>query len=559
MFVDVQEKDIVRRPTIQEAVGIDFGTTFCCIAYCDNPREPRVIGGLIPSVVAYGSKGEIKIGREALESGWPLIPSIKRCLSPEAAYNPLNTNDRDKALTPFQVAIDLFKGLRQHMAAYGIGHIGAAVVTVPAYFDEPRRQIIKQAATEAGFHVLRLISEPTAAALTYPLEEEGLYGVYDLGGGTFDFSVLTMHQGLFRVKATGGHPALGGDDIDEALGHFLYPHEPVFVKRYKGRFVKEDPNQTLLSLQNMRELVDPFIEETLSVCQKTLEEAEVEKKDLKAIILVGGSTKLPLVQQKVSEHFGHTLDTQLHPDEAVAIGAALQAYNLTHEASFLLLDVTPLSLGVETWGGLVEHIIPRHHPLPVHKEVEFTTKEDDQTGIKIHVVQGEQGLVAECRSLGSFELQGIPALPKGKARIVISFELDMDGLLTVSAYEKSAGVRQSLVVNAVHNLSYEMIEENVKREGEDVFQRLWIQKVEQAKDALSEVKRLLSLRDKDVQEKQLIQKACDELEQACLSQDLAQLMNQWEKFTEVALPFIEDYLSKILKEHFENTSPKGLN
>jgi molecular chaperone HscA len=539
-MIEIQEKDQLHRPVLTKALGIDFGTTLCGVALCDEQGHAHLIGDLIPSVVAYTPEG-VRVGKQALDFPSQMIGSVKRLLSPEKATMPLWDQH-----SPFDVAKDLFIGIKDHIITHLGAFISQAVVTVPAYFDESRRQIVKKAAESAGFHVLRLVSEPTAAALCYRFDKEGLYAIYDLGGGTFDFSILRMKEGLFRVIATGGHPDLGGDDIDGLIAHSLFQGDPQGLA--KARALKENASQTLLSSHEFNELVRPLIEATLEICTDTLKDADLTSADLNALVFVGGSTKLSLVQKAVAQAFSCPVYSELDPDQSVALGAALYAYHLTHETPFLLLDVTPLSLGIETWGGLVEHMIPRNTPLPAQKEMIFTTGQDGQTKLKIQVVQGESELVAHCRSLGTFELTDIPALSKGQARIAVSFQLDEDGLLLVHARETSSGKSASLNVNAARGLSYDHIATCVDRAGEDVVERILIQKVHQAQEAISEVRRLLSMHHHD----ERVENACLSLTRACESQDLSLVIKEWDIFSLVVIPFIERYLTSLLKDTLED-------
>lgn len=547
MFFDVQEQDCVRRSTVTEAIGIDFGTTFCGLALCLEAGKPEMIGPLIPSIVAYGEEG-VKIGHGA--KGVGEIRSIKRWLDGQA-YD-AQSDERFHGRSAFEVAVDLFVGLKNHLVEHLGRWIPTAVVTVPAYFDESRRQIIKHAASCAGWKVLRLLSEPTAAALCHKVEQEGFYGVYDLGGGTFDFSILALRQGLFRVLGTGGHATLGGDDVDCALGNVWFPEDPMGEE--KARTLKES-GRDLSSIggnDHWKKVVDPLIETTLAVCQETLDQANLSLHQLQDIFLVGGSTHATFIKDKIRDFLGRPASTLLNPETAVACGAAIYAYNLIHESSFLLLDVTPLSLGVETLGGIVERLIPRNTPLPAEKEMIFTTQQDGQTSIKIHVLQGEREMVQSCQSLGIFHLTGVAPLPKGQARIKIVLSLDMDGLLTVVAEDISGGAKESLCVNALRHVTYERIEEEISHDGEDVIDRIWVQKSHQAEDALREVMRVLRIQPHGDMER-----ACVPLREALESKDLVRLVDQWEKFTTVALPFLEEHMTHLLK-NISTTNPEVL-
>jgi len=537
MFFDIQDQDRVERSPITEVVGIDFGTTFCGIAWCKTAREPELIGGLIPSIVSY-AEDKVLIGHAAKGPGE--IRSIKRWLDAQA-YDGQN-DPRFGGRSPFQVAVDLFLGLKDHLIQHIDRWIPNAVVTVPAYFDETRRQIIKHAACTAGWNVVRLISEPTAAALCYNVDQEGFYGVYDLGGGTFDFSILTLRQGLFRVLGTGGHAMLGGDDVDCALGHVWFPDDPMGEE--KARNLKES-GRDLSSVHgndHWKKVIDPLIESTLTVCQETLDRAQLALHQLQDVFLVGGSTHGAFVKDKITEFLGRPASTLLNPETAVACGAAVYAYNLVHESSFLLLDVTPLSLGIETFGGIVECLIPRNTPLPAEKEMVFTTQQDGQKSIKIHVLQGEREMVSGCQSLGTFHLSGIPALPKGQAKVRIALALDTDGLLTVTAEDVSGGAKETLCLHATRDVTYDRIEAELAHSGEDVLERLWVQKSHQAKDALTEVLRVCK-----ADPQRHVEQACTDLAQAIAAGDLPRLMTEWDRFTTIALPFLENHMTALLK------------
>ena len=543
MGIHIQERDRVCWPSVTEAVGIDFGTTFCCLAFCPRAGCPEVVGDLIPSVVSYEGDKVIVGGSDSGHRG---VTSVKRWLTSEQAFTS-KEGAPWHGRSPFQVAVDLFHGLGQHLTKHLGRWVKEAVVTVPAYFDESRRQIIKKAAEEAGFRVLRLLSEPTAAALCYGFAEEGMYAVYDLGGGTFDFSVLVMGQGLYRVLAIGGDPDLGGDDLDEALAEALFPNDS--QGKQKARILKEHPTPAILTL--VKEKTESLLARTITIGEKTLRDAGADPSALKALLLVGGSTKSYWVREFVKNAFG-SAHTGIDPDKAVALGAALQGYNLTHESSFLLLDVTPLSLGIETLGGLVEPLIPRNTPIPAQREMLFTTAQDGQRSMIIHVVQGEGTWVKDCQSLGVFHLDSLPPMPKGRLPISVSFALDENGLLQVLACNKETGCEKSLALNVAKNLSYEQIVQSVahgeKHAEEDLWERIWLEKVTQAQDGLAEVRRVMDPSDA------LLTQACADLEAACQSQDLGILLSQWDSFLALALPCLEQVLTGVLRETLEGGS-----
>ncbi|MBC9741949.1 Fe-S protein assembly chaperone HscA [Pseudomonas syringae] len=587
------------------AVGIDLGTTNSLVAAVRSGLSEPLADAegqvILPSAVRYHAD-RVEVGQSAKiaasQDPFNTVLSVKRLmgrgltdvkqLGEQLPYRFVGGESHMPFIdtvqgpkSPVEVSADILKVLRQRAEASLGGELVGAVITVPAYFDDAQRQATKDAARLAGLNVLRLLNEPTAAAVAYGLDQkaEGVVAIYDLGGGTFDISILRLTGGVFEVLATGGDTALGGDDFDHAIASWIVTdaglsadidpsaQRSLLQAACSAKEALTDAESVevaygdwrgTLTREALNALIEPMVARSLKACRRAVRDTGIELEEVEAVVMVGGSTRVPRVREAVAELFGRQPLTEIDPDQVVAIGAAIQADTLAGNkrdgGELLLLDVIPLSLGLETMGGLMEKVIPRNTTIPVARGQEFTTYKDGQTAMKIHVLQGERELISDCRSLARFELRGIPPMVAGAAKIRVTFQVDADGLLSVSAREMGSGIESSIQVKPSYGLTDDevtrMLKDSFEYAGDDKVARVLREHQVDAERLLEAVQGALDAdgeRLLDEEERLVINLQMDELRELMQGTDGYAIEQQTKRLSQVTDAFAARRLDSTVK------------